>query len=141
MTNSQSEIERAFSNLVLCTALAHDTDKLVSQAIDWYTCVNPSLSPRKVRQKPRLIKDAVGDYLYIAGCNLKSVVESLPIDCNQDLLAQVAAKHVSELVEQQYPDLPEAMQRALLFDQKPEPTPPWQPFAEVDETVELISLS
>lgn len=112
MTDSRSTIEKAFSQLALCPALADDTDRMVTEAINWYTCVKPQLSPQLVRQRPRLIKDAVGDYLYIAGCNLNAVLEGLPADCNQDVLAQVAIEYMSRLVAQQYPDLSAAMHRA-----------------------------
>lgn len=113
MADQLLEIEKAFSNLRMSTALAKDTDALVSDAIDWYTCVKKELSRDKIRRRPTLIKDAVGDYLYIAGCNLEEIVDSLPERCNQDLLSEVAAKHVSRLVAQHYPDLRDAMQRSV----------------------------
>lgn len=113
MADQLLEIEKAFSNLRMSNALAKDADKLVADAIDWYTCVKRELSPDKIRRRPMLIKDAVGDYLYIAGSNLDEIVERLPAHCNQDLLSEVAAKHVSRLVAQRYPDLRAAMQRSL----------------------------
>lgn len=119
MTDSRSTIEQAFSNLSLCPALANDTDRMVTEAINWYTCVKPQFSPHIVRRRPRLIKDAVGDYLYIAGCNLKEVLESLPPNCNQDLLAQVTTERVSRLVTRQYPDLIAAMHRAASTRNQP----------------------
>ena len=112
MTDSRSIIEQAFSQLALCSALADDTDCMVTEAINWYTCVKPKLSPQLVRQRPRLIKDAVGDYLYIAGCNLNAVLDSLPAECNQDVLTQIATECMSRLVAQRYPDLIAAMRRA-----------------------------
>ena len=125
MTDSRSTIEQAFSHLALCPALADDTDRMVTEAINWYTCVKPKLSPQLVRQRPRLIKDAAGDYSYIAGCNLKAILESLPADCDQDLLAQVTADCMSRLVAQQYPDLIAAMHRAADTEKAQ-----WSPFRD-----------
>lgn len=113
MADPLLEIETAFSKLQMCKALAQDADRLVANAIDWYTCVKPELSPQLVRRQPKLIRQAVGDYLYIAGCNLAVIVESLPEHCNQNLISQVAREQVSTLVDQQYPDLFAAMKRAF----------------------------
>lgn len=113
MADQLLEIENAFSRLQMCKALAQDTDRLVANAIDWYTCVKPELSPQIVRRRPKLIRQAVGDYLYIAGCNLAVILESLPEHCNQTLISQVAREQVSTLVDQQYPDLFAAMKRAV----------------------------
>ncbi|MEM9091752.1 MAG: hypothetical protein AAGC93_23805 [Cyanobacteria bacterium P01_F01_bin.53] len=120
MAESLADIEKAGSQLEMCSALAKDSDTLVANAIDWYSCMHPNLSPTQIRRRQRLIRDAVGDYLYVAGSNLKCVVESLPDDYNQDLLARVVAEKISQLVPQLYPELPEAMQRALTTGQQPE---------------------
>ncbi|MFK8184008.1 MAG: hypothetical protein AB8B99_11585 [Phormidesmis sp.] len=140
MTDSRSTIEQAFSQLALCPALADDTDRMVTEAINWYTCVKPKLSPQLVRQRPRLVKDAVGDYLYIAGCNLNAVLDRLPADCNQDVLTQVATKYMSRLVAQQYPDLIAAMHRAVATG-KAHQSPLRDAFRKRNQTLAAFTLT
>lgn len=114
MANQLLEIERAFSQLRMNSSLPEDADQLVADAIAWYTRSERELSPQKIRCQPKLIKDAVGDYLYISGSNLSEVVSRLPDYYDQDVLSEVAAKHVSRLVAKRYPDLKAAMYRSFM---------------------------
>lgn len=123
MTEPLADIEKAAARIQLCSALAKDADTLVDHAINWYSCMQPNLSPTQIRRRQRLIRQAVGDYLYVAGSNLKAIVESLPDDYNQDLLARGAAEQLSKLVAQLYPELTAAMKRAGMTGRRAEKLP------------------